>query len=195
MDNMPESCGCTTATGKKQGKIITCHNTPNWLKIFEDPSKKFPENVNAMDFSDNVIPNITRDLFSPDLESKLNFEDILTLSFANAAVSYIGDEAFTDFRSLNSLNLSSNRIGYLSQGMFSNLEKLEVLDLSKNRFAIVPGDTFTQLPALLELDITSDYLVCNCLAEDFLKWFKGRKSSFHCRRVIHIPDLAQYNAY
>jgi len=170
---MPESCGCIN--GKKQGKTLTCHNTRNWLEVFEDPTKKFPENVNSMDFSDNIIPNISRELFNPESVSNLNFDDIVSLSFANAGISFIGDGAFTDFRYVTNLNLSSNRIGYLSKNMFSNLKKLELLDLSKNMFAIVPGDTFTELPMLQELDISSDYLVCNCLAEDFLKWYKTRK--------------------
>ncbi|CAL7947506.1 unnamed protein product [Xylocopa violacea] len=173
-----------------------------------------PNNVQALDLSDNVISVLDDfDLANEGL-TKLKY-----LNLSGNAISEIGQNAFDRLTDLKIIDLSRNRLRYILDNVFEKSRNLQILKLSKNNFnAHVPKlknhwlqvlnldscqishltpDTFSGIPHIRHLDLSynlmiqMDYTVVQTLP--VLKTLSLAGNPWSCNSVIHNFQLYLQN--
>ncbi|CAK8689231.1 unnamed protein product [Clavelina lepadiformis] len=178
------ACGCQTVTFQKQkGKGAYCHQVTNYQDIFLH-TKKPSLDIISIDLTNNGIEELTRSFF----RSLPALKNTLKLLLGENQLGHIAPGAFADFQNLKFLNLSSNSLGRINKEMFTGLPSLQRLILNYNMFPIITGDAFTNLHLLKRLDIASDYLVCNCLMDSFVAWYRSNVTNkIKLTGKCHLP--------
>nr|CAB3250649.1 probable G-protein coupled receptor 125 [Phallusia mammillata] len=155
---------------QKNGRIVTCTNLKNIQDDF--PIDSYPIDIVSLELSSCRITNVSQILSSTGPSS---VQKILQLILADNEITFIQPSTFSRFDKLQILNLSHNNIAVLYAEMFEGLSDLKYLYLDYNSFSTIPGDAFSRLPLISLLDLRSDCLICNCLMQDFVKWFQTTK--------------------
>ncbi|XP_012350455.1 osteomodulin isoform X2 [Apis florea] len=173
-----------------------------------------PNNVQALDLSDNVISLINNfELENAEL-TKLRY-----LNLSKNAISEISLNAFDGLTSLTVLDLSKNRLHYILDEIFEKNENLRILKLSNNNFkshipklrsfslmelsldscqiSHLPLDTFNGLTHIRRLDLSNNLMIqmSNTIVQTlhFLKKLSLEGNPWSCNNVIH--DLQVYLKY
>nr|XP_042903263.1 slit homolog 2 protein-like isoform X2 [Parasteatoda tepidariorum] len=112
------------------------------------------------DFDWNQLRNVTQlqeivlidiGLKYIDIDAKFPHSfNLKELTIKYNSISYISDQAFSEFVNLKNLQLSDNNISKLKRSMFPNL--LSKIDLN-NKISSLPSDLFTSMPNLKYLNL------------------------------------------
>ncbi|XP_043787982.1 leucine-rich repeat-containing protein 4C-like isoform X2 [Apis laboriosa] len=173
-----------------------------------------PNNVQALDLSDNVISFLNSfELKNAEL-TKLRY-----LNLSKNAISEISLNAFDGLTDLTVLDLSKNRLHYILDEVFEKNENLRILKLSNNNFnshipklrsfslmeltldscriSHLPLDTFNGLTHIRRLDLSNNLMIqmSNTVVQTlhFLKKLSLEGNPWSCNNVLH--DLQIYLKY
>ncbi|CAD1480351.1 unnamed protein product [Heterotrigona itama] len=170
-----------------------------------------PDNVQALDLSDNVISVLT----SFEL-ANIGFTRLKYLNLSKNAISEIDLNAFDELTDLMVLDLSRNRLDDISAEVFERNKNLRILRLSKNNFkshipklrssslmelsldscqiSHLPLDTFNGLEHLRRLDLANNLMIqMNTVAVQtlhFLRKLSLKGNPWSCNKVM--LDLQMY---
>ncbi|KAK9295964.1 hypothetical protein QLX08_009865 [Tetragonisca angustula] len=170
-----------------------------------------PDNVQALDLSDNVISVLT----SFEL-ANIGFMRLKYLNLSKNAISEIDLNAFDGLTDLMVLDLSRNRLDDISAEVFERNKNLRILRLSKNNFkshipklrspsltelsldscqiSHLPLDTFNGLEHLRRLDLANNLMIqMNAIAVQtlhFLKKLSLEGNPWSCDKIT--VDLQMY---
>ena len=162
----------------------------------------------TVDFADNSISCLAKDVFSYSISRGLNIGKLL-LSGNNLYEQLAQDEngeTFLNYRNLTELNLANNRIKTLPVGVFNNVPKLKILNLSSNYLQLIEFEmkhferlnildlSFNLLTSLepavqrdlsrlmrnvsSRVDLLGNPLQCSCESLVFLHWLERKQLSF-----------------
>ncbi|OAD58946.1 Immunoglobulin superfamily member 10 [Eufriesea mexicana] len=165
-----------------------------------------PNNVQALDLSDNVIS-----LLSGFELANIGLTKLKYLNLSKNAISEIDLNAFNGLADLTVLDLSNNRLYYILDGTFEGNKNLQILKLSKNNFrshvpklqafwltelsldscqiSHLPSDTFDGLTHVRRLDLSNNLMIqmsSNVVQTlHFLNKLSLEGNPWSCNKIMH----------
>lgn len=113
--------------------------------------KHLNNNIQVLDLSSNVIPEIQRNEFID-----ANLENLQKVIFKNCSLTEIHRDAFKGLEILIELDLSQNNLRVIHPGTFDYLTKLRTIKLHDNEIEQLQPKTFKDLSFLTKIELRNN---------------------------------------